>query len=98
MDDALLPQMHIIAEPLRERGWVRCRCRWAGCCRELTGAGADARDKLRLGVAHLSQQSHRIEHVIKLSKTPLDGLAHHRMRQSALIERGPNMIAIHHLR
>jgi hypothetical protein len=27
MDFALLPQMHIIAEPLRERCCVRCRCR-----------------------------------------------------------------------
>src|SRR5712664_1746664 len=98
MDDALLSQMHIIAEPLRERGWVRCRCRWAGCCRELTGAGADARAKLRLGVSHLSQQSHRIERAIKISKTPLDGLAHLRMRQCAFIGRGRNMIALDHLR
>src|SRR5450631_1105032 len=80
MDDALLPQMHIIAEPLRERCCVHCRCRWAGCCRELTRAGADARAKLRLSVPHLSQQSHRIERAINLSKTPLDGLAQFRVR------------------
>jgi hypothetical protein len=40
MDDALLSQMYIIAEPLRERCCVRCRCRRAGCGRELARAGA----------------------------------------------------------
>src|SRR5450755_597142 len=40
MDDAQLPQMHIIAEPLRERCCVRCRSRWTGCCRELARSGA----------------------------------------------------------
>jgi hypothetical protein len=75
MDDALLSQMYIIAEPLRERCCVRCRCRRAGCGRELARAGADARAKLRLGVSHLSQQSYRIERAIKFSKTPFDAFA-----------------------
>src|SRR3981189_1453097 len=44
------------------------------------------------------KQSTRIERAIKLSKTPLDGLAHLRMRQCAFIGRGRNMIALDHLR
>src|SRR5450631_4821511 len=98
MDDAQLPQMHIIAEPLRERCRVRCRSRWTGCCRELARSGADARAELRLGVPYLGQQGHGIERAIKLSKTPFDAFAQLRMRQSARIGRGRNMIALDHFR
>ena len=73
MDDALLAQMHIIAESLRERCCVRYRCRWVGSRGELTGSGVDARAKLRLGGSHVCQQSDRIERAIKLPKTPFDG-------------------------
>src|ERR1700677_2484726 len=66
-------------------------------CRELTRAGVDARAKLRLSVPHLSQQSHRIERAINLSKTPLDGLAQFRVRQCARIGRCRNMITLDYL-
>ncbi|MCK1730987.1 hypothetical protein IVA82_39340, partial [Bradyrhizobium sp. 142] len=98
MDDALLPQMHVIAEPLRECCRVRCRSRWAGCCRELARSGADAGAELRLGGPHLGQQGHGIERAIKLSKTPFEAFAQLRVRQSARIRRGRNMIALDHLR
>ncbi|MEH2676521.1 hypothetical protein DXU07_46830 [Bradyrhizobium elkanii] len=75
MDDALFPQMHVIAEPLRERCSVFCRRRWAGCCREPARSGVDARAELRLSGSHLGQQGHGIERAIKLSKTPFDELA-----------------------
>jgi Aldehyde dehydrogenase family len=97
MDDALLPQMHIFAEPLRERCCVRCQW-WTGCCCELARSGVDARAELRLGAPHLGQQGHGIERAIKLSKTPFDDLAQFRMRQCARIGRGRNMIALDHFR
>jgi hypothetical protein len=80
MNDALLAQMHIIAESLRERCCVRYRWRWVGSRGELTRSGVDACAKLRLGGSHLSQQSYRIEGAIKLPKTPFDELAQLRMR------------------
>ncbi len=75
MDDARLPQMYIIAEPLRER----CRVRSPECCRELSRGGADARAKLRLGVSHLVAEL-QDRACDKLSKPPFDSLARPRTR------------------